>query len=108
MVLSVFTYTYDNAGNRTAVAEANGDRVTWSYDAASQLLREQRGGTESLTFYCPAWSGLTGCKKKCLEEHESVHRGQCGPGEPSEQETEQEAYGRERQCLEDLLNQIGN
>jgi RHS repeat-associated protein len=44
-VLSIFTYSYDNAGNRTGVAEASGDRVTWSYDAANQLLREQRSGT---------------------------------------------------------------
>ena len=44
MVLSVFTYSYDGAGNRTGVEEKSGDRVTWSYDAANQLTREQRSG----------------------------------------------------------------
>jgi YD repeat-containing protein len=44
-VLSIFTYSYDNAGNRTAVGEANGDLVTWSYDEIYQLTREQRSGT---------------------------------------------------------------
>jgi len=43
-VLSIFTYTYDNAGNRTAVVEANGDRVTWSYDGIYQLTAEERSG----------------------------------------------------------------
>jgi len=43
-VLSIFTYTYDNAGNRTAVVEANGDRVTWSYDEIYQLTAEERSG----------------------------------------------------------------
>jgi len=46
-VLSIFTYSYDNAGNRTAVAEANGDRVTWSYDEIYQLTREQRSGANA-------------------------------------------------------------
>ena len=38
---------FDNAGNRTAVQEANGDRVTWSYDEAYQLTREQRSGANA-------------------------------------------------------------
>jgi RHS repeat-associated protein len=46
-VLSIFTYSYDNAGNRTGVQEANGDRVTWSYDENHQLMREQRSGGNS-------------------------------------------------------------
>jgi RHS repeat-associated protein len=43
-VLSIFTYSYDNVGNRTAVAEASGDLVTWSYDESYHLTREQRDG----------------------------------------------------------------
>ncbi len=46
-VISVFTYTYDNAGNRTTVAESSGDRVTWSYDNSYQLTREQRSGANA-------------------------------------------------------------
>ncbi len=46
-VLSIFTYTYDAAGNRTGVEEADGDLVTWSYDGARQLTREQRSGDDS-------------------------------------------------------------
>ena len=43
-VLSIFIYSYDDAGNRTAVHENNGDRVTWSYEEPNQLTREQRSG----------------------------------------------------------------
>jgi RHS repeat-associated protein len=43
-VISIFTYSYDSIGNRLGVAEANGDLVTWSYDEAYQLTREQRSG----------------------------------------------------------------
>jgi RHS repeat-associated protein len=43
-VLSIFSYSYDEAGSRTGVEEANGDRVTWSYDDAGQLARERRSG----------------------------------------------------------------
>jgi len=46
-VLSVFTYSYDAAGNRTEVQEANADRVTWSYDDAGQLTRERRSGANA-------------------------------------------------------------
>jgi len=46
-VISIFTYSYDAVGNRSGVAEANGDRVTWSYDEAYQLTREQRSGANS-------------------------------------------------------------
>ena len=31
-------------GNRLAVAEANGDLATWSYDETYQLTRERRSG----------------------------------------------------------------
>jgi uncharacterized protein RhaS with RHS repeats len=44
-VISIFTYSYDNAGSRTAVGEADGDLVTWSYDEIYQLTREQRSGS---------------------------------------------------------------
>ena len=43
-VISIFTYSYDSVGNRTGVEEANGDLVTWSYDEAYQLTREERSG----------------------------------------------------------------
>jgi RHS repeat-associated protein len=46
-VISIFTYSYDPLGNRTSVAEANGDRVTWSYDGIYQLTREQRSGANA-------------------------------------------------------------
>jgi len=36
------------ADNRTAVLEADGSRVTWSYDAANQLLAENRTGTTAI------------------------------------------------------------
>ena len=34
-------------GNRLAVAEANGDLATWSYDETYQLTRERRSGTNA-------------------------------------------------------------
>lgn len=46
-VISSFAYTYDNVGNRRTVTEDNGDVVTWTYDNANQLTREQRGGDDS-------------------------------------------------------------
>jgi RHS repeat-associated protein len=61
-VLSVFTYSYDASGNRTGVQEANGDRVTWSYDALNQLVREARSGAnaDDVTFtYDAAGNRLT-------------------------------------------------
>jgi YD repeat-containing protein len=30
--------------HRTSVVESSGDRVTWSYDSAYQLLNERRSG----------------------------------------------------------------
>ncbi len=36
------TYAYDVAGNRTGRKELNGNRVTWPYDAQSQLFGENR------------------------------------------------------------------
>jgi YD repeat-containing protein len=59
-VISIFTY--DNAGNRSAVAEASGDLVTWSCDNTYQLTREQRSGTNSydITYtYDPVGNRLT-------------------------------------------------
>ena len=40
-------YTYDAVGNRSRVVEADGNRVTWSYDSLYQLKREQRSGANS-------------------------------------------------------------
>src|SRR5215831_6466771 len=45
--ISSFYYGLDNAGNRTRVVEANGDRVTWSYDTTCQLTRERRSGANA-------------------------------------------------------------
>ena len=42
-----FLYSLDDAGNRTAVEEASGDLVTYSYDDAYQLTREQRSGANA-------------------------------------------------------------
>jgi YD repeat-containing protein len=35
-------YQYRSAGNRTAVFESAGDRMTWTYDAANQLTSQRR------------------------------------------------------------------
>jgi len=45
--ISSFSYSLDNAGNRTGVTEANGDVVTWTYDAFYQLTRERRSGANA-------------------------------------------------------------
>src|SRR5262249_15278242 len=45
--MSSFNYGYDRAGNRTRVVEADGTRVTWTYDNTYQLKREQRSGANS-------------------------------------------------------------
>ena len=42
-----FAYDYDPAGNRTGVLESGGDRVTWTYDAANRLTREERSGASA-------------------------------------------------------------
>ncbi len=43
--LAVFTNTYSAADNRLTVLELDGTRATFSYDAASQVVSEARGGT---------------------------------------------------------------
>jgi RHS repeat-associated protein len=60
--ISSFAYLYDLTANRTRVIEANGDRVTWSYDSIYQLTRELRSGVNSyaVTYsYDPAGNRLT-------------------------------------------------
>jgi RHS repeat-associated protein len=47
--ISSFGYLYDSANNRTRVIEANGDRITWTYDAIYQLIREARSGANGYT-----------------------------------------------------------
>ena len=42
-----FDYTYDKVGNRVAVLEADGSRVTWSYDKTYQLTGEHRTGANA-------------------------------------------------------------
>ncbi len=44
VAIANFDYSYDAAGNRVGVLEASGDRVTWVYDDANQLLAERRSG----------------------------------------------------------------
>lgn len=44
-LISSFEYGYDNVGNPTSVLEADGDRVTWTYDNVYQLKTEVRTGT---------------------------------------------------------------
>ena len=39
-----YEHSYNDAGVRTSVLEGNSDRVTWSYDSAWRLTREQRSG----------------------------------------------------------------
>jgi RHS repeat-associated protein len=46
--VSIFTTTYDGAGNPTAVQELDGARVTYTYDALYQLVNENRSGANSL------------------------------------------------------------
>ena len=45
--LSSFYYALDSVGNRSRVVEADGTRVTWSYDNTYQLKRETRGGAHA-------------------------------------------------------------
>jgi RHS repeat-associated protein len=49
MVLSSFSYTYDNAGNRLSVTEHDGSAVTYAYDNIYQLTSETRTGTNPYT-----------------------------------------------------------
>jgi YD repeat-containing protein len=46
-VISGFDYGYDSTPNRTHVLEANGDRVTWTYDDSYQLINENRSGANA-------------------------------------------------------------
>jgi RHS repeat-associated protein len=46
-VISSFAYAYDQTINKTRVIEADGVRVTWSYDKTYQLTREQRSGANA-------------------------------------------------------------
>ena len=40
--VNIFTYTYDEVGNRKSALELSGSLSTWTYDATDQLTREQR------------------------------------------------------------------
>lgn len=58
-VVGQFEYRSAAAGRRTRVVELSGDRVTWSYDAAGQVVAERRSGAQgyATTFvYDPAGS----------------------------------------------------
>jgi len=57
-----YEYSYNDAGVRTSVLEGNSDRVTWSYDNAWRLTREQRSGDNAydITYsYDPVGSRAT-------------------------------------------------
>jgi RHS repeat-associated protein len=45
--ISSFADAWDASGNRTSRVEADGNRVTWSYDNTYQLTRERRSGANS-------------------------------------------------------------
>ncbi len=45
--IAVFTNTYSATNNRTTVLELDGTRVTFGYDATSQLTLEQRSGAQA-------------------------------------------------------------
>ncbi len=69
------------------------------------------------TFYCDAWRQLKpeqACVKECLvNAHEPTHRQQCeahnGFGEQADEyPSEEAAYGAEKQCLQNLLNNAGD
>jgi hypothetical protein len=73
-IISSFTYTYDDVGYRSSVAEADGARVTWTYDKTYQLVNEHRAGDvlgwSSLT--AEQWEELTGDQWETLDD--------CGAG----------------------------
>ncbi len=48
-IVSSFTYTVDNVGNRTAMTLANGDTVAYTYDKTYQLTGETRAGSLAYT-----------------------------------------------------------
>ena len=48
-VLSRYTYSYDNVGNRTQVLEGGTSVVTWTYDETYRLKTEKRSGTGSFS-----------------------------------------------------------
>jgi RHS repeat-associated protein len=52
--ISSFAYRLDGTGNRLGVTEADGTRVTWTYDTTYQLTHEQRDGTNAynVTYQC--------------------------------------------------------
>jgi YD repeat-containing protein len=45
--IAKFAYKYDAASNPTSLVESSGDRVTWSYDVADQLIAERRSGASA-------------------------------------------------------------
>jgi len=45
--LAVYTASYDAVGNRQTALELDGVRVTYGYDAANQLVNEQRSGANA-------------------------------------------------------------
>ena len=52
-VISSFDYNYDNDGNKERVIDANGDRVTWTYDDTYHLTNERRSSVNAYYFTCP-------------------------------------------------------
>jgi len=54
-VLASYDYTLDNVGNRLAVEEADGGRITWAYDDAYRLISETRYSVSDVAIYNAAW-----------------------------------------------------
>jgi YD repeat-containing protein len=48
-VLSSFAYGYDNDNLQTSITEANGDVISFGYNAAHRLTSESRTGSNSYT-----------------------------------------------------------
>jgi YD repeat-containing protein len=42
-----FTYTYDPAGNRKSIGDANGSDTTYTYDAKDRLTKDETSGTNA-------------------------------------------------------------
>jgi RHS repeat-associated protein len=67
-VLSSYTYTYDNVGNRLSVTENDGSVVTYTYDDIYQLTSEIRTGTNpySITYQYDAVGNRTQMVKNSI------------------------------------------
>ena len=70
---AVFTNSYSATNNRLTVAEVDGTLVTFGYDAASQLVLEQRSGAEAYNIsygYDPNGNRLTQSSSGAVTEYQ--------------------------------------